>query len=198
MSILREFFNQRAAIWDESIAEKDVTRLEQMAKRLNINPGSFVLDLGTGTGVFLPFLLKEIGAGGRVIALDFAEKMLRKAQDKGFNGNIDYLHADVTNIPLRSNIFDAVVCYSSFPHFQDKLAVLTEIKRVIKKGGRLLICHTSGRASINQIHQQIPAVKNDAIPDESEMRLLLSAAGFTEIKIDDESDRYLAIARKPD
>ena len=196
MTILREYFNQRAAIWDESIAEKDMTRLERMAKRLDIKSGSTILDVGTGTGIFLPFLLKEIGNGGRIIALDFAEKMLRKARVKGFDGNIDYLHADVTNIPVADGIFDAVVCYSSFPHFQDKPGVLAEMNRVIKKGGRLTICHTSGRASINWIHHQIPSVKTDVLPDEDEMKFMLSGAGFTEIRIDDESDSYLASARK--
>ena len=37
--MIREYFNQRAAIWDESIAEKDVAKLERIAKRLNIKPG---------------------------------------------------------------------------------------------------------------------------------------------------------------
>ncbi len=196
MTILREYFNQRAAIWDESIAEKDMTRLERMAKRLDIKSGSTILDVGTGTGIFLPFLLKEIGTGGRIIALDFAEKMLRNAQVKGFDGNIDYLHADVTNIPVADGIFEAVICYSSFPHFQNKPGVLAEMNRVIKKGGRLAICHTSGRASINQMHHQIPSVKNDAIPDEDEMIFMLSWAGFTEIKVEDNMDSYLASDRK--
>ncbi len=197
MAMIRGYFNQRAAIWDESVAEKDIAKLERMARRLNIKPGSIVLDVGTGTGVFLPFLRKEIGGGGRIIALDFAEEMLRNARAKGFDGNIDYLHADVTNIPLCSNIIDAIVCYSSFPHFQDKPKALAEMKRVIKGGGRLLICHTSSRASINEIHRQTPTVKKDTIPDEDDMRLLLSAAGFTEVKIDDNSDSYLASAEKP-
>ena len=99
MTMLREYFNRGAAIWDKSIAEKDANKLEQMAGRLNIKAGSFVLDVGTGTGVFLPFLLKSIGKHGRIIALDFAEEMLRKARAKGFSGNIDYLHADVADIP---------------------------------------------------------------------------------------------------
>jgi len=130
----RTYFNEKAAIWDEDIAEKDTTKLERMAERLNIEPGSMVLDVGTGTGVFLPFVLDRIGTGGRIVALDFAEQMLRKAQAKGIHGNVDYLQADITNIPLRNNIFDIVVCYSSFPHFQDKLKVLNDIARVMKAG----------------------------------------------------------------
>jgi len=193
----RAHFNQIAAKWDETRwSSEDIAKLERMAKRLDIKPGSTVLDVGTGTGVFIPFLLREVGKGGRIIALDFAGEMLRQARARGFNGNIDYLCADVTNIPLRNEIFDIIVCYSSFPHFQDKPRALAEMNRVIKRGGRLLICHTSSRASINKIHRQIPAVENDIIPDEGEMQIILLRAGFTGIKIDD-SKSYLASVRKP-
>ncbi len=194
--MIRVYFNEKAATWDKTVAERDSTKLERMAKRLKIKPGSIVLDVGTGTGVFIHFLLREIGKGGRIIALDFAEKMLRRARAKGFNGNIDYLCADVTNIPLGNEIFDIIVCYSSFPHFQDKPRALAEMNRVIKRGGRLLICHTSSRTSISQIHRQIPVVENDIIPDGGEMQIILSRAGFIEIKIDD-SESYLTSARKP-
>ena len=195
--IIRAHFNQRAAIWDETASEQDTTKLKRMARRLNIKPGSTVLDVGTGTGVFIPFLLSKIGRNGQIVALDFAEEMLRKAQAKGCNRNIDYLHADVTNIPLRDNIFDVTVCYASFPHFQDKSRALTEINRVTKSGGKLLIYHTSNRARINEIHCQVPALANDLIPDEGEMQEMLSMAGFVDIKIEDNSGSYLASARKP-
>ena len=194
--VIRAYFNQKAGSWDETTAEKDTAKLDRMAKRLKIKPGSIVLDVGTGTGVFIPFLLRKVGEDGRIIALDIAERMLGRARAKGFNGNIDYLCAGVTNIPLRNEIFDVIVCYSSFPHFQDKSRALTEMSRVIKEGGRLLICHTSSRAKINEIHRQIPAVENDIIPDEGEMQSLLSLTGFVDIKIDD-SESYLASARKP-
>ncbi|MBA7544706.1 2-methoxy-6-polyprenyl-1,4-benzoquinol methylase, mitochondrial [subsurface metagenome] len=195
--MIRAHFNQRAAIWDETASEKDTTKLKRMARRLNIKPGSTVLDVGTGTGVFIPFLLSKIGKNGQIVALDFAEEMLRKAQAKGFNGNIDYLHADVTNIPLGEEIFDIVICYSSFPHFQNKPRALAEMNRVIKTGGKLFICHTSSQTTINQIHRQIPAVENDTIPDEGEMQIMLLTAGFTDILIEDSSKSYLASATKP-
>ena len=195
--MIRAYFNQRAAIWDETIAKRDATKLERMARRLSIKPGSTVLDVGAGTGVFIPFLLSEMGKKGQIVALDFAEEMLREARVKGFNGDVAYLHADVTSIPFGEEIFDIVVCYASFPHFQDKPRALAEIRRVTKSGGELLICHTSSRARINRIHRQIPAVANDIIPDEDEMQIMLAKAGFTEIRIDDNNHSYLARARKP-
>jgi len=195
--VIRTYFNQRAAIWDETSSETDMTKLERMAQRLNIEPGSTVLDVGSGTGVLIPFLLSRIGKKGRLVALDFAEEMLKRAQAKCLGGRIDYLRANVTGIPLRDEIFDVVVCYSSFPHFRDKLRALIEMNRVTKSGGRLLICHTSSRARINEVHREIPAVENDIVPDEGEMQIMLSMAGFTDIKIDDSSESYLASARKP-
>jgi len=194
--VIKAYFNQRATVWDETDSEKDTTKLERMVQRLKIEPGSTVLDVGSGTGVFIPFISNKVGKNGRLIALDFAEEMLRKAQAKGFDGNIEYLHADITSAPLLEGVFDVVVCYSSFPHFQDKPRTLSEVNRVLKNGGRLFICHTSSRAEINQLHRRIPAVENDILPNEREMRIMLSVAGFTDIKIDESSESYLASARK--
>ncbi len=197
LNILRAYFNEKAAIWDENISEKDSTKLEVMAARLNIKPGSMVLDVGTGTGVFLPYLLSNIGNKGKIVALDFAEEMLKKTLAKSFKGNIDYLQADITRIPLHDNIFDSVVCYSSFPHFQDKPKALIEIKRVLNPGGSLFICHTSSRIEINHIHNQIEIMDKDILPDSKEMGSLLFVAGFTSIKVEDNINSYLASAEKP-
>jgi ubiquinone/menaquinone biosynthesis C-methylase UbiE len=150
------YFNSKADIWDEKIAEKDFSKLENMAKNLYIQTGSKVLDVGTGTGIFIPFLLQKIGDKGELFCLDSAERMLEKARKKNFNGNIEYVCSDISNTQLGDEIFDVVVCYSSFPHFRDKAKALVEIKRLLKKGGRLFICHTSSRVSINEIHQRIP------------------------------------------
>lgn len=195
--MIREYFNQKAALWDEAIAEKDITKLELMASRLNISPGSTLLDVGVGTGVLIPFLLNKVGRNGEIVALDFASEMLKKAQAKNFNGNIEYLCCDVTNIPVGDEIFDVVVCYSSFPHFRDKLKALAEMKRVMKTNGKLFIGHTSSRATINNIHRNIPAARNDTIPDEDEMRALLLKTAFEDIKIADEAESYLCCATKP-
>ena len=195
--MIRTYFNHKAATWDEIVAEKDETKLERMAARLNIRLGATVLDVGTGTGVFIPFLLSKVGNDGQIVALDIAEEMLRKARAKGFNGVVAYLNADVTAIPLPDETFDSVVCYSSFPHFQNRSKALSEINRVTKGGGNLFVCHTSSRDNINEMHNGIPEVANDTLPGEDEMRLMLLRAGFIDISIEDYCEYYLCRARKP-
>jgi demethylmenaquinone methyltransferase/2-methoxy-6-polyprenyl-1,4-benzoquinol methylase len=123
--------------------------------------------------------------------------MLRAAQNKRFTGNIYYLVADIASIPLDKETCDVIVCYSSFPHFQDKPGALTEINRVTKADGRLFICHTSSRNSINQIHRSISSVQTHLIPTQNDMERMLVAAGFSDISIADESESYLVAARKP-
>jgi ubiquinone/menaquinone biosynthesis C-methylase UbiE len=194
--VTRTFFNQKADVWDETCCEQDTAKLEVMAERLGIEPGATLLDVGSGTGIFLPFLLKKLGSQGVLVALDYAEAMLSKARAKDFSQRTCYLQGNVSSLPLRSEIFDACVCYSSFPHFHDKPKALSEMDRVLKEGGRLFICHTSSRSEINRVHHQIPAVANDIIPLDSEMKSLLKGAGFTNIRIADDSDSYLATAQK--
>ena len=195
--MLREYFNSRADTWDENIAEKDTNKLTGMAERLELKPGSVVLDVGTGTGVFLPYLLKNIGKNGKIVALDLAEEMLAKAMAKYSAENVEYLHADIMDIPVYEEMFDSVVCYSSFPHFQDKHKALTEIRRVMKPGGRVFVCHTSSRDHINEIHSTLPGVENDLLPAPDEMRMLFSNAGFTVVKIEEDAESYLAVGEKP-
>ena len=192
----RTFFNQKAAAWDENHCEQDITKLAEMAERLGIEPGATTLDVGSGTGIFLPFLMRKLGSQGVLVALDYAEEMLRKAQGKYFDASICYLQGDVLSLPFGTEIFDVCVCYSSFPHFQDKPKALSEINRVLKEGGRLIICHTSNRDAINRVHHQIPAVANDTIPAEGELKPMLERAGFTDITINDDVTSYLAKAQK--
>jgi ubiquinone/menaquinone biosynthesis C-methylase UbiE len=192
----RSYFNSKADIWDEKIAEKDIGKLANMAERLDIQPGSALLDVGTGTGVFVPFLLKKLGNSGKLVCLDFAEKMLEKAKAKNFRGDIDYVCADITSTELDNQVFNSVVCYSSFPHFPDKPQALREINRLLKKGGKVYICHTSSRLAINGIHQKIPGFSADLVPEKEDMLGLFSLAGFGQVEIIDEVDSYLAKAEK--
>lgn len=190
------YFNSKADIWDEQIAEKDKRKLEQMSDKLGISSGATIVDIGTGTGVFLPYLFQKAGVNGKIIALDIADKMLLKAKSKQITGNIDFVCGDVMALPLPDNFCDAVVCYSCLPHFHDKAKAMIEIKRALKKGGHVIICHTSGRKYINSIHKEIQGMQEHILPDAIEMTEMLAEAGFTDIKVEDKTDSYFASAFK--
>ena len=193
----REYFNQLAGKWDRMTSQETRSRLPEMIKDWGIKAGDTILDVGGGTGILLPLLYEVAGNTSKIILLDIAEEMLKQARNNSRPSNIHYIHADVVAIPLASETFDYVICYSCFPHFPDKAKALTEIARVLRDNGRLVICHTAGRHEINELHKSIgEVVGKDTIPDEATMRRMLSKSGLKPVEVRDEAHRYLAVAAK--
>jgi len=193
----REYFNQLAGRWDRMASPETRARLPQMIAEVAIKDGDSVLDVGGGTGILLPMLYRAAGAKGKIVSLDIAEEMLKQSRNNGYPSNIHYIHADAAAMPLESESFDLVICYSSFPHFPDKPKALAEMARVLRNGGKLAICHTASRYEINSLHKSIGhVVEHDTIPDRATMRTLLAKSGLHRIEVRDEADCYLAIATK--
>jgi len=194
---LRAYFNEQAAHWDSLLTGEVISRLKELIGGLAIERGAKVLDVGTGTGVLIPFLAEAVGSSGTVVALDFAPEMLAAARKKYSRPNVQFLEADVTAIPLSAETFDEVICNSAFPHFADQLRAAGEMCRVLKAGRRIVVCHPHSREYINNLHQSLGgAVGGDLLPDEETMRTIFSRAGFRDITIEDVPGRYLLVAWK--
>ena len=194
---LQEYFDQLAPSWDKELTPERLMSLGKIVKELGIKPGDYVLDIGSGTGVLVPFLVAELGGEGKIVALDFSMEMLAQAKAKNFPPTVRFARADVVAIPLADNSMDLAVCSSAFPHFSHKAKALKEIVRVLKNNGRLVICHTMSRETLNQLHQSIGgAVANDLLPDESQLGEMMKQARLKLTRFEDGPERYLVIAEK--
>lgn len=194
---LQEYFDQLAPTWDEKLSPEKLTRLSDTIKELGIRPGYCVLDVGSGTGVLLPFLAAGMGDEGRIIALDFSAEMLVQGKAKSSATIVEFVQADGMAVPLADGSVDLALCNGVFPHFSDRGKALKEMGRVLRNNGRLVISHTMSREMINQLHQSIGgAVANDLLPDELQLGELLRQADLNITYFEDRAERYLVIAEK--
>lgn len=106
------------------------------AKKLNVQPGQTVLDLCSGTGDFGKPLRKVLGTSGRIIALDFCEPMLKRAQKKSYRLTVTL--ADACRIPLQENTVDGVTVGWGLRNLSDLKQGLSEIYRVLKSRAKVV------------------------------------------------------------
>lgn len=192
----REFFNSMAKKWD-SIVNHDERKINKILNMVQIKEGSKVLDVGTGTGVLIPFLYSYAGNTGKIIAVDEAEKMIDVAKKKYSYENVEFVAGDVLEIELPEDYFDYIMCYSMFPHFGDKKTAVEKLARYLKKTGKFVICHSQSREAINNLHKEVSeVVKNDRLPPVSVIRDYYKVAGIEVIAEIDNENMFVVIGRK--
>ena len=195
----QEFFNEAASNWDKQFYTPHLIEfLEQIVPTFNIAKGQKILDVGTGTGILIPFLLKAVGPTGQVTAIDYAERMvdLCKAKYSKYP-NVTIMVKQVENLPFPAKSFDAITCFGLFPHLENKEKALNEMNRVLKPNGRLIIVHALSSTEIKSHHHNAsPIVAHDVMPDEPHLKKLLKQARFTNIQITDKPGCYLCLSNK--
>lgn len=195
----KAYFNESAETWDQRFyTPKLAAFLENLVPRFGLKPGYKVLDVGTGTGILIPFLLKAIGPYGSVTAIDFAERMVQICRSKYSHiKNVTVKLHDVEEEDLPPACFDAAICFGVFPHLEKKEKALRNLNRALKPGGILIIAHALSSQEIKDHHKKaLSAVASDALPEAPEMKRLLNQAGFIEIYIEDKPGGYLCLSRK--
>lgn len=123
------------------IANRRPTQLTIAA--LAVRPGDSVLDLGCGTGDAVPALLAA-AAGGPVYGLDHAPAMIATATRR--YPRVRFQRGSFTAIPLPDACVDRVLATNVAYFWQDDRAVLAEIARVMRPGGRLALYVTAAEA----------------------------------------------------
>ena len=107
-----------------------------------IKKGDTVIDLGSGAGNDCFVARALTGESGKVIGIDFTDKMIEKARANaeklGYN-NVEFRFGDIEQIPVTANVADVIVSNCVLNLVPNKYNVLKEVYRVLKPGGHFSI-----------------------------------------------------------
>ncbi|MBL7723436.1 MAG: class I SAM-dependent methyltransferase [Chitinophagaceae bacterium] len=103
-------------------------------EQLILDEKSLLLDAGCGSGLFSHM---AISTGAQVIGVDAAPGLLEMARERNPHNN--FMEEDLEALPFATGSFDVVVGFNSFQYAGNFISALSEAKRVLKEGGRLVI-----------------------------------------------------------
>jgi len=125
-------------------AQKLLNDLKQLTyERMHIQPGQKVLDVGCGPGTDTIPLAQWVGKLGQVIGVDHDINMIEEAEKRalksGVNAWVIHKSADAVSLPYESDYFDSCRCERTYQHLHDPVAALSEMARVTKSGGWIVV-----------------------------------------------------------
>ena len=158
--------------------------------------GERVLDVACGTGVVARIAAERAGITGKVVGLDLNPGMIAVAQTlpPPAGAKIEWLTRSALDLGLEGGSFDAVLCQQGLQFFPDKLTALREMRRVLRRGGRVAISVWNSTGLYNSaVGDALAKLAGDETatrfcasrkaPAKEELRSLLTEAGFSDVEV---------------
>jgi len=160
-----------------------------------LQPGERVLDVACGTGVVARLAAQQVGTAGTIAGLDINPGMLAVAQAATPPGMpIEWHMASADAMQLPDATFDAVLCQMGLQFMPEKHATLSEMRRVLAPGGRLILNLPGptpnlfvilGEALARYISAQAAGFVNQvfSLHDTAQIHKLIDGAGFRDVSV---------------
>lgn len=146
---------------------------DELLRRLHVEPGQRILDVGCGTGTPTVQLARtaDVEVVGVTVSRDQVRRATEYAEREGVADRVTFLHADAMNLPMESDSFDAAFALESILHM-DRVRALRSVGRVVRPGGRIAVTDffqrgpkPTGQPSLMELMAQLwfmtPAIELD-------------------------------------
>lgn len=180
----KKFNKESRNFYKTSAGRISATMYATLIQRLNDKSFESLLDVGCGTGKVLSLIKDKFNT--KVSGIDLSEGMVEKAKEL-LGESADLKVGDSENLLWEDDTFDVIICNASFHHYPNPIAVLKEMKRVLKPDGRVIIadpwCPNPIRLLINLL---LPLINSGDVKMYSgnEMTKMLENCGFVSIDVE--------------
>jgi ubiquinone/menaquinone biosynthesis C-methylase UbiE len=184
-------FDRMYKLFEPPLPEGVPERLEKIVAHGKITRGDDVLDVGSGTGILIPIMRKY--RPGCIHACDLSKAMLKQLRK-----NYPYVKtmmADVRDLDLPESSIDAAFLNACYPNIVDKAGTFSNLGRMMKAKGRMVISHPLGKSFIRSLKESVPFPLDD-FPNKKEAAALLKPFGFEIETFIDEPELYILVAGK--
>jgi len=137
-----EYYDEAASLKQEVVAQTQdmVMQRQAVMLALSLKAGESVLDVGSGNGILARDMLAQVGSSGSVTGVDPAQAMI--SMSRNLCPGASFYKGDATDLPVESEVFDAVTASQVLCFLPDVSAALAEMHRVLRPSGRLVILDT--------------------------------------------------------
>jgi len=186
-----DFFSGLIDVFDPPLPEGVPKRLEIIVASAAIEKGNVVLDVGSGTGILVP-LIRQYEPKS-IYASDLSQTMLEHL--KGQFPFVRTIVGDIREVSLPDGSFDAVFLNACYPNIVDKKKSFTNIARLMKSGGRMVISHPMGKSFVQTLKERSPFPLDD-FPNRLKAERQFHPHGFDVAQFVDNPDLYLLLLIK--
>jgi ubiquinone/menaquinone biosynthesis C-methylase UbiE len=181
----KERFGRRAGAYSKNSILSDKDHLNLIVDLTAPGGSDKVLDVATGNG-FLAFEFAKRVSGANVTGCDMTRDMLLVAEriqrERGLD-NVDFRVMDVESLGFEDGSFDIVSCRFAFHHFTDPGKAVSEMARVCKTGGKIVLVDglSSEDAAKSEYHNRIEQLRDPShvrLYSEPELVRMLEGAGL--------------------
>ncbi|CEH33890.1 class I SAM-dependent methyltransferase [Romboutsia lituseburensis] len=192
----RDFFDSIAKEWD-NIIEVNEEKINTLLSKVDIKDNDNILDVGTGTGVLIPFL-KNLNTKGIIKGVDISSGMLDIASQKFKDTkNVSFEALDIENSSLEEK-YDKIILYSMFPHLKNKTnTIKILVENNLNKDGKLIIAHSNSREFLNNMHKEKDkSVSEDRLIPIKDQKTLFEQVNLNVLDAYEDDEIYYLVVNK--
>lgn len=189
----RSYFNRVVDFFRQPLPEDVEKRTREIVQVAGVNADDRILDVGTGTGVLIQYMLEFGVPAESITGCDLSSEMLSEAA-KRYPG-VKFIQSDIDKLPLEAGPFTKVFFNGCFGNMYDPVATLRHTSELLAPGGMVILSHPLGNTFLQGLQEREPELVLSLLPHESKLLEWSARIKLNLVAIRDIDYFYMAVLK---